>query len=185
VARSIVSPLDLERSSPNSMVRGDLHGVAPYFYQSAGHRPTPDLGQFTVPGVDRLYLAGPFQHPGGGVYGAGRATAMKMFEQLGMDFAAVTGGARQDLGVPASAAHRDDGGVVLRGPADEELMRVESLERDGNELVIKGRSFGTMPVHARLDAGAARAGLKMLGLGKLAFLASLPLRSRGKPGAEQ
>jgi hypothetical protein len=25
----------------------------------------------------------------------------------------------------------------------------------------------------------------MLGLGKLAFLASLPLRSRGKPGAEQ
>jgi hypothetical protein len=29
---------------------------------------------------------GPFQHPGGGVYGAGRATAMKMFEELGIDF---------------------------------------------------------------------------------------------------
>jgi hypothetical protein len=26
------------------------------------------------------------QHPGGGVFGAGRATAMKMFEALGMDF---------------------------------------------------------------------------------------------------
>ncbi len=182
VARSIVSPLDHERNSPNSMVRGDLHGVAPYFYQSAGHRPTPDLGQYTVPGVERLYLAGPFQHPGGGVYGAGRATAMKMFDQLGMDFASVTGGVRQDLGVPATkaaaasaVAARDDG-LVLRGPADEELMRVDALERDGDELVIKGRSFGTMPMHARLDAASARAGLKMLGLAKLAFLASLPFR---------
>lgn len=188
VARSIVSPLDHERNSPNSMVRGDLHGVAPYFYQSAGHRPTPDLGQFTVPGVERLYLAGPFQHPGGGVYGAGRATAMKMFEQLGMDFASVTGGVRHDLGVPAAKAApaaapaaRSDG-LVLRGPADEELMRVDALERDGDELVIKGRSFGTMPMHARLDAASARAGLRMLGLSKLAFLASLPLRrSRKNP----
>ena len=51
-----------------------------------------DLGQYTVPGVERLYLAGPFQHPGGGVYGAGRATAIRMFEQLGMDFSAVASG---------------------------------------------------------------------------------------------
>lgn len=184
VARSIVTPLDHERNSPNSMVRGDLHGVAPYFYQSAGHRPTPDLGQFTVPGVERLYLAGPFQHPGGGVYGAGRATAMKMFDQLGMDFASVTGGARQDLGVPATraAAGPAEGGLVLRGPADEELMRVDALERDGDELVIKGRSFGTMPMHARLDAASARAGLRLLGWSRLAFLASLPLRRGRKNG---
>jgi phytoene dehydrogenase-like protein len=86
VARTVHSPLDLERSSPNSMVRGDVHGVAPFFYQTVGHRPTPDLGQYTVPGVERLYLVGPFMHPGGGVYGAGRATAMKMFEELGLDF---------------------------------------------------------------------------------------------------
>ncbi|MBE2245002.1 MAG: NAD(P)/FAD-dependent oxidoreductase [Burkholderiaceae bacterium] len=176
VARTIVSPLDLERSSPNSMMRGDLHGVAPYFYQSAGHRPTPDLGQYTVPGVERLYLAGPFQHPGGGVYGAGRATAIKMFGQLGMDFTSVSGGSRQDLGVPATAAAVKRDGMVLRGPADEELMHVESLERHGGELVIKGKSFGTMPMEARLDGPSARAGLKMLGLSKLAFLATLPLR---------
>lgn len=177
IARTVASPLDMERSSPNSMMRGDLHGVAPYFYQSAGHRPTPDLGQFTVPGVDRLYLAGPFQHPGGGVYGAGRATAMKMFEQLGMDFSAVAAGARQDTGVPAtSGAKAKKAGLVLRGAADEELMHVESLDRVGDELVIKGKSFGTMPMEARLDAASARAGLKMLGLGKLAFLASLPFR---------
>ena len=189
VARKIVSPLDLERSSPNSMMRGDLHGVAPYFYQSAGHRPTPDLGQYTVPGVERLYLAGPFQHPGGGVYGAGRATAIRMFEQLGMDFGAVSGGARQDTGVPATMRANGAGGaragMVLRGAADEELMHVESLERVGDELVIKGKSFGTMPMEARLDGPSARAGLKMLGLGKLAFLASLPFRGGNKNGDKQ
>ncbi|MBN9461633.1 MAG: NAD(P)/FAD-dependent oxidoreductase [Burkholderiales bacterium] len=192
VARTIVSPVDIERNSPNSMMRGDLHGAAPYFYQSAGHRPTPDLGQFTVPGVARLYLAGPFQHPGGGVYGAGRATAMKMFEDLGMDFGSVAKGARQDLGAPPPRAARGNGGetqgMVLRGPADEELMSVDSLERVGDELVIKGKSFGTMPMEARLDAASARAGLKLLGLRRLAFLATLPLRggrsrARGR-GAE-
>ncbi len=180
IARSIVSPLDLERSSPNSMMRGDLHGVAPYFYQSAGHRPTPDLGQYTVPGVERLYLAGPFQHPGGGVYGAGRATAIKMFEQLGMDFSSVTGGSRQDTGVPATIAAAKKEGMILRGAGDEELMHVESMNRVGNELVIKGKSFGTMPMEARLDADSARAGLKMLGLSKLAFLATLPFRKGGE-----
>jgi phytoene dehydrogenase-like protein len=181
IARSIVSPVDLERSSPNSMMRGDLHGVAPYFYQSAGHRPTPDLGQYTVPGVERLYLAGPSQHPGGGVYGAGRATAIKMFEQLGMDFSSVSGGSRQDTGVPATLAAAKQEGMVLRGAAHEELMHVESIKRVGDELVIKGKSFGTMPMEARLDASSARAGLKLLGLGKLAFLASLPFRKGGKP----
>jgi len=79
------SPLDIERASP-SFQRGDVHGAAPYIYQSGSHRPTPDLGQNTVPGVERLYLVGPFQHPGGGVFGAGRATAMKMCEDLKIDF---------------------------------------------------------------------------------------------------
>jgi phytoene dehydrogenase-like protein len=86
IQRSIVTPLDHARNMPTSMVGGDVHGVAPYFYQIGGHRPTPDLAQYTVPGVDRLYLVGPFLHPGGGVYGAGRATAMKVMEELRMDF---------------------------------------------------------------------------------------------------
>jgi phytoene dehydrogenase-like protein len=79
------SPVDMERTSP-SFRRGDLHGIATTTYQSGSHRPTPELGQYTVPGLDRFYLVGPFQFPGGGVFGAGRATAMKMFEALGMDF---------------------------------------------------------------------------------------------------
>jgi phytoene dehydrogenase-like protein len=79
------SPLDMERTSP-SFLRGDLHGIANTSYQSGAHRPTPDLGQYRVPGVDRLYLVGPFQYPGGGVFGAGRATAQVMCEDLSIDF---------------------------------------------------------------------------------------------------
>jgi len=86
------SPVDMERTS-SSFRRGDLHGIAAYTYQYGAHRPTPDLGQNTVPGCERLYLVGPFQHPGGGVFGAGRATAIRVFEDLGLDFSKV--GARQ------------------------------------------------------------------------------------------
>ena len=39
-----------------------------------------------MPGAERFYLVGPFMRVGGGVIGAGRATAMKMFEDLGLDF---------------------------------------------------------------------------------------------------
>ncbi len=81
----IDSPVDMERTSP-SFMRGDLHGVATTTYQSGAHRPTPELGQYRVPGVDRLYLVGPFQHPGGGVFGAGRATAQVLLDDLGVDF---------------------------------------------------------------------------------------------------
>jgi len=91
--RLICSPLDHERGSPNSMVEGDAHGCAPFFYQSAGHRPTADLGSFRVPGVEGLYLVGPFMHPGGGVFGAGRATAIQMMDDMGIDYDRVCGGA--------------------------------------------------------------------------------------------
>jgi phytoene dehydrogenase-like protein len=79
------SPVDMERTSP-SFLRGDLHGIATTTYQSGAHRPTPALGQYRVPDVERLYLVGPFQHPGGGVFGAGRATVQVMFEDLNVDF---------------------------------------------------------------------------------------------------
>ncbi len=79
------SPVDMERTS-SSFRRGDLHGIAATTYQYGSHRPTPDLGQNTVPGCDRLYLVGPFQHPGGGVFGAGRAAAVRACDDLGIDF---------------------------------------------------------------------------------------------------
>ena len=89
--RVVKSPLDMERDSPNSFVKGDIHGCAPFMYQTVAHRPTPDLGQYTVPGVDRLYLVGPFMHPGGGVFGAGRATAIRMLDDMNIDFDKIVG----------------------------------------------------------------------------------------------
>ncbi len=83
------SPVDMERTS-TSFRQGDLHGVAATTYQSNAWRPTPELGRGTVPGVDRLYLVGPFQYPGGGVFGAGRAAAMTMFDDLKLDFGKVS-----------------------------------------------------------------------------------------------
>jgi phytoene dehydrogenase-like protein len=86
------SPVDMERTS-SSFRCGDLHGIAATSYQSSAHRPTPELGQNVVPGCERLYLVGPFQHPGGGVFGAGRAAAVRACDDLGIDFEKV--GARQ------------------------------------------------------------------------------------------
>ncbi|MFC7047561.1 phytoene desaturase family protein [Emcibacter nanhaiensis] len=92
LARLVRSPLDHERDSPASFLKGDVHGCAPFMYQSVGHRPTPDLGHFTVPGVEGLYLVGPFMHPGGGVFGAGRATAIQMMDDMDIDYDKVLGG---------------------------------------------------------------------------------------------
>lgn len=83
------SPVDMERTSP-SFAGGDLHGVATTTYQSGAHRPTPELGQLMVPGIERLYLVGPFMHPGGGVFGAGRAAARRAFDDLRLDFGRVS-----------------------------------------------------------------------------------------------
>ena len=121
VKRTVVTPLDHARNLPNSMVGGDVHGVAPYFYQTAGHRPTPDLAQYTVPGVERFYLVGPFLHPGGGVFGAGRATAMRMFEHLGLNFDRVAGDR-----VTGGETGQGNGKTITLGPGDAPALRAAS-----------------------------------------------------------
>ncbi|MEZ5897632.1 MAG: NAD(P)/FAD-dependent oxidoreductase [Parvularculaceae bacterium] len=95
IGKLVRSPLDHERDSPASFVKGDIHGCAPFFYQTVGHRPTPDLGSLRVPGVEGLYLVGPFMHPGGGVFGAGRATAIQMMDDLDIDYDKVLAGGVQ------------------------------------------------------------------------------------------
>lgn len=56
-----------------------------YQHQMLGLRPTARLAQYAVPGAKGLYLSGPFMHPGGAVTGGGRATAMKVLDDLGID----------------------------------------------------------------------------------------------------
>lgn len=89
LARHIESPLDMERSSA-SFQKGDLHGSGGYLHQHGSYRPLPELAQYKVPGIENFYLVGPFMHPGGGVFGGGRATAVRIFDDLDIDMDKVT-----------------------------------------------------------------------------------------------
>jgi phytoene dehydrogenase-like protein len=77
IGRHIDSPLDHHRHS-RMMRHGDILGAGMYLSQLLGLRPIPELAQYKVPGLDSFYLAGPTQHPGGGITFGGRATAMRM-----------------------------------------------------------------------------------------------------------
>ena len=66
--------------------------------------------------------------------------------------------------------------MKLVGPDNSELMTVSALERDGADLVIKGKVFGAMPMTARLTPDEARAALKLLDLRTLLFILTLPFR---------
>jgi len=90
LAKAFDTPDDIAAYSP-TFQRGDVSGLAAPLFQSQGHRPTPSLSQYTVPGVQGLYLSGVFMHPtAGGVCGGGRVTALKLFEDKGWDFDKVT-----------------------------------------------------------------------------------------------
>jgi phytoene dehydrogenase-like protein len=88
IARRVDSPLDIERYSP-SFHKGDIMGLGSYLYQSLGLRPTAALSQYAVPGAKGLYLCGPFMHPGGGLTGGGRAVAIKVMDDLGVNYSKV------------------------------------------------------------------------------------------------
>jgi hypothetical protein len=117
------------------------------------------------------------------VYRAGRATAMRMFEHLGLDFDRLVGnGAGKSAGKtttigPAEvkdAAQADS--VTLYGPANEDLLVIRSLEREGNSLVVKGQAYGTMPLSAALRPEEARRLFKLVKWPLVPFLVSFLFR---------
>jgi hypothetical protein len=59
---------------------------------------------------------------------------------------------------------------------DGELMTVRKIERDGNNLVIRGKIFGAMPMVAKLKPAEARAALKLLDFKTILFIISLLFR---------
>jgi hypothetical protein len=59
---------------------------------------------------------------------------------------------------------------------DQELMAVRSIERDGNDLVIRGKIFGAMPMVAKVKPAEARAALKLLDAKTIFFLLTLLFR---------
>jgi hypothetical protein len=56
------------------------------------------------------------------------------------------------------------------------LMSVKRLERDGNDLVIRGKIFDAMPMAARLTPEDARAALKLLDFKTILFLVTILFR---------
>lgn len=72
--------------------------------------------------------------------------------------------------------------MILYSPDNSALMEVQSIERSGNELVIKGKVFGTMPITARLKPEQARKGLKLLRPRLVLFLLSMLFRRSADGG---
>lgn len=85
IASNIETPYDMSRWSP-SFQKGDIFGLGTYIDQFLGRRPIPELAQYRVPGIQGLYLSGPFMHPGGAVTGGGRGTAIQVLEDLKVNY---------------------------------------------------------------------------------------------------
>lgn len=66
--------------------------------------------------------------------------------------------------------------MTLYSADKSELMQVNAIERDGSDLLIRGKVFGTMPMTARLTPAQARQGLKLLRFRLALFLISMLFR---------
>jgi hypothetical protein len=66
--------------------------------------------------------------------------------------------------------------MKVYGADRRELMTVSRIERDGDQLLIKAKVFGTMPMTASLTPADVREGLKLLGLRGLLFVITMPFR---------
>jgi len=56
------------------------------------------------------------------------------------------------------------------------MIAISAIEREGSELVLRGKIFGTMPMTARIRPEEARRALKLLTWRTALFLFSLPWR---------
>lgn len=66
-----------------------------------------------------------------------------------------------------------------------ELMAIGELERDGNELVLRGKIYGAMPMSARLRPEEVRNLLALLTPGIIWFVLTMPFRRATKPRVGQ
>jgi hypothetical protein len=66
--------------------------------------------------------------------------------------------------------------MKLYGPDNKELMTVTAIQREGNELVVKGKIFGTMPITAKLRPAEARRALQLLGFKNALFALTMLFR---------
>jgi hypothetical protein len=68
--------------------------------------------------------------------------------------------------------------MKIYGADNKEMMSITSLERDGSDLVVRGKLFGAMPLTAKLRPEDARAALKLLDIRTALFLLTLLFRRK-------
>lgn len=59
---------------------------------------------------------------------------------------------------------------------DSELMTVREIVREGDQLIVRGKIFGAMPMVAKITPKEARAALKLLDFKTIFFILSLLFR---------
>jgi hypothetical protein len=68
--------------------------------------------------------------------------------------------------------------MKIYGADDREMMSITALEREGGQLVIRGKIFGAMPLTAKLRPEEARAAFKLLDFRTALFLLTLIFRRK-------
>ena len=66
--------------------------------------------------------------------------------------------------------------MKIYGADNKEMMSINAIERQGNELVLKGKIFGAMPLTAKLRPQEVRAAFKLLDFRTVFFILSLVFR---------
>ena len=66
--------------------------------------------------------------------------------------------------------------MKLYGADKSVLMEVSRIERKGDDLVLKGKVFGTMPMSATLTPDEAKKAMKLLTPKLIAFILTMPFR---------
>lgn len=69
------------------------------------------------------------------------------------------------------------------GADNKELMAISSIARQGDELVVKGKIFGAMPLTAKLRPEEVRAALKLLDFRTILFILTMAFRGRKTAGS--
>lgn len=66
--------------------------------------------------------------------------------------------------------------MKIFGADNKEMIAISAIEREGRDLVLRGKIFGAMPMTARIRPEEARQALKLLNWRTAWFLLTLPLR---------
>jgi hypothetical protein len=68
--------------------------------------------------------------------------------------------------------------MKIYGADNREMMNITALEREGDQLVIRGKIFGAMPLTAKLRPEEARAAFKLLNFRTVLFLLTFVFRRK-------